>query len=86
MKHQLIILDASGDTRYEWHTQDGSVATLDAADERVLAEARSAFERHLAQGGMAFETTTARPEHGTVVKKFNAEAERTTLTPQFIGG
>ena len=81
MKHQLIILNASGDTRYEWPEVVES-----AADEKVLAEAQAAFDAHVARGYMAFETTTAAPEKGKVVKKFRREAERTTLVPQFVGG
>ena len=86
MKHALIILNASGDTRYEWRDVEGDVATVDPADEKVLAEAQAAFDAHLARGYMAFETTTAAPEKGKVVKKFRPEAERTTLVPQFVGG
>lgn len=86
MKHQLIILNASGDTRYTWDVSDAGVAVADAATEKVLAEAQAAFEAHLARGYMAFETTTANPEKGKVVKKFRPEAERTTLTPSFVGG
>ena len=84
MKHQLIILNASGDTRYVW--PDPATDVADPAVKKVIAEAKAAFAAHQAKGYMAFETTTATPEKGTVVRAFRAEAERTTMVPAYVGG
>ena len=84
MKHQLIILNASGDTRYVW--PDPATDVADPAVKKVIAEAKAAFAAHQAKGYMAFETTTAAPEKGTVVKTFHPEAERVTMVPAYVGG
>lgn len=74
IRHELCILDTTGDTRVGWSP------VMDAE----VSEARATFDRMRAKGYLAF-----RPDetgNGTMLAEFDATAERIIMTPPAVGG
>lgn len=74
IRHQLCILDTTGDTRVGWSP------VIDAE----VSEARSTFDRMRAKGYFAFRPDEA--GKGTLLAEFDATAERIIMTPPAVGG
>jgi hypothetical protein len=73
MKGELLILDRSGHRTVSWDTAEGA------------GLAREAMQSLQAEGYLAY-VETDKAGNGTVVKDFDAEAERIVLAPPLVGG
>lgn len=74
MKHEMIVLNSLGDSRMVWH--DGDAPSIAAA----MAE----FDRLMGLGYRGVTMTS--PETGTMIRAFDATAERLTMIPRIHAG
>ncbi len=72
---ELIVLDASGDTRLIWDP--------DKPDE--VANAKDTFTKLKANGYLAY-AVNRKGDKGEVLREFDADAEKMILAPQTVGG
>lgn len=73
MKHELVVLDHTGDSRVTWDTED----TLS------IERANAQFDRLIGQGYRGVRMDT--PESGEVVKGFDPESDL-TMVPNIHAG
>ena len=75
LQHELVILDASGDTRVIW----------DADKPAEVEAARETFTKLKAKGYLAY-AVTRKGDKGEVIRDFDPDAEKMILAPQTVGG
>lgn len=63
MKHELIVLDSTGDSRVAW----------DSEDKLSISAAMAEFDRLVARGYRGAKMDS--PESGTMTSKFNPESD-----------
>jgi hypothetical protein len=73
--YTLCVLDESGDTRMQW----------DKDKPEEIAKAQARFEELKKQGYLAY-AVTKKGDRGTVIDKFDPNAERIICHKQMIGG
>ncbi len=73
--HELVILDASGDTKIIWDPEK--------ADE--VAHAKETFTKLKAKGYLAY-SVNRKGDKGEVLREFDADADKMILAPATIGG
>ena len=76
MKHELAIMDHTGDTKLLW----------DSANKDEVDNARETFNRLTKKGYLAYAVKGKNGDRGEQVKSFDPEAERIILTPPLVGG
>jgi hypothetical protein len=73
--HELVILDATGDTRIIW----------DPDRPEEVAQAKDTFAKLKAKGYLAY-SVNRKGDKGEVLREFDADAEKMILAPQTVGG
>jgi len=76
MKHELVTMDHTGDTKLLW----------DSDNKDEVDNAREAFNRLTKKGYLAYAVKGKNGDKGEQVKSFDPEAERIILTPALVGG
>jgi len=74
-KHEMAILDETGDTKLVW----------DCDNEDEVANAERTFKDLKKKGYVAFKVDK-KGEAGSVIEKFDPNAEKLILAPQMAGG
>lgn len=72
---ELVILDATGDTRIIW----------DPDRPEEVAQAKKTFTELKAKGYLAY-AVNRKGDKGEVLREFNADVEKMILAPQTVGG